>query len=59
MYHQMVHFAGTWGLGLLALLFGIAVAYALWPAHRDKFRRMAALPLEDDEEPISDKEVRP
>ncbi len=59
MYHQLVHFAGTWGLGLLALLFAIAVAYAVWPGNRDRFRRMAELPLDDDEEPISDKEARP
>ncbi len=48
MYERLVHFAGTWGLGLLMLMFAIAVAYALWPGHRETFRRMAALPLHDD-----------
>ncbi len=48
MYERLVHFAGTWGLGFLMLLFAIAVAYALWPGNRETFRRMAALPLHDD-----------
>ncbi|GIX17936.1 MAG: hypothetical protein KatS3mg119_2122 [Rhodothalassiaceae bacterium] len=48
MYERLVHFAGTWGLGLLMLLFAVAVMYALWPGNRDKFRRMAELPLHDD-----------
>lgn len=38
----------TWGLVSLAVLFGIAVIYALWPANRERFKRAARAPLEDE-----------
>ena len=49
-YEQATQFAQTWGLGLLAACFVIAVAYALWPSNRDKFNRAARAPLEDGDE---------
>ena len=51
-YEQASHLAQTWGLVLLALLFGGAVIYALWPGNKDKFKRAARTPLEteDDED---------
>lgn len=48
MYEAISHFAGTWGLVLLLLLFAAAVVYALWPGNRRKFERAKRLPLEDD-----------
>jgi cytochrome c oxidase cbb3-type subunit 4 len=47
-YAQVSQFAQTWGLVLLALLFACAVAYALWPGNREKFKRAASTPLEKD-----------
>ena len=44
----MSHFAQTYGLALMVLLFLVALAYALWPNKRETFRRAARLPLEDD-----------
>ena len=48
-YNTVAHFAQTWGLVLLVVLFAIAVAYACWPSNRDKFHRAARMPLDDDE----------
>ena len=44
----MSHFAQTYGLAFMVLLFAVALAYALWPKKRETFRRAARLPLEDD-----------
>jgi len=49
-YAQISHFAQTWGLVLLAVCFGIAVVYALWPGNRDKFKRAARNPLHDEDD---------
>jgi cytochrome c oxidase cbb3-type subunit IV len=48
-YQSAVAFAQTWGVVLLAALFAIAVAYALWPSNREKFDRAARAPLNDGE----------
>lgn len=47
MYETLSSFAQTWGLGLFVLMFLIAVAYALWPSNKDKFRAAAHQPLEE------------
>ena len=47
-YETLAHFAATWGLVFLVCLFLVTMAYALWPANRDKFERAAHLPLIDD-----------
>lgn len=47
MYDKLASFAQTWGLGFFVLMFLVAVAYALWPSNRDKFREAANRPLED------------
>jgi cytochrome c oxidase cbb3-type subunit 4 len=47
-YEAMAGFAQTWGLALLVVLFLGAVAYALWPRNREKFRRAAERPLLED-----------
>jgi cytochrome c oxidase cbb3-type subunit 4 len=46
-YEQSVQFAQTWGLGLLALCFAGAVAYALWPANRGTFEQAARAALDE------------
>ena len=49
MSHQAVaHFAQTWGLVYLVLMFLGVLAYALWPGNRDKFAKAARVPLEED-----------
>jgi cytochrome c oxidase cbb3-type subunit 4 len=34
---------------IFATLFAVAIAYALWPGNRDRFKRAAESPLNDDE----------
>ncbi len=46
---EAAHYAQTGGLVLLALCFVTAVIYALWPSNRDRFRKAAYTPLEDDD----------
>lgn len=47
-YEEVLHFAQTVGLVLLVLLFLAGVAFALWPRNRERFKRAAQLPLEED-----------
>ncbi len=49
-YQQATHFAQTWGMALLLLLFVGVVIYALWPGNRDKFNRAAETPLKDEDD---------
>jgi cytochrome c oxidase cbb3-type subunit 4 len=49
MYATLASFAQTWGLGLFVLMFLVAVAYAVWPSNKEKFREAAHLPLEERE----------
>jgi len=49
-YAEASHFAQTWGLGLLLLLFAAVLVYALWPGNRDKFKRAARTPLADEDD---------
>lgn len=49
MHEMLSSFAQTWGLGLFVLMFLIAIAYALWPSNREKFRNAAHQPLVDKE----------
>lgn len=49
-YEQMSHVAQTWGLVLLAVCFGIAVLYALWPNNAEMFKRAAHAPLDDGDD---------
>jgi cytochrome c oxidase cbb3-type subunit 4 len=43
-------FAGITGLIIFISVFAVAVTYALWPANKQTFDRMARLPLDDDRE---------
>ena len=47
-YESVRTFAATWGLVALVVMFVAAVAYALWPRNRAKFRDAANIPLEED-----------
>lgn len=49
-YAQSTHFAQTWGLALLLLLFACVLIYALWPGNREKFKRAAQTPLKDEDD---------
>lgn len=49
-YDQATHFAQTWGMALLVILFVGVVIYAFWPGNRDKFKRAAHTPLENEDD---------
>jgi len=49
-YEAAAHFAQTWGMALLIVLFVGVVIYALWPGNRDKFKRAAQTPLVDEDD---------
>jgi cytochrome c oxidase cbb3-type subunit 4 len=42
--------AGIAGLLIFISVFAVAVTYALWPANKQTFDRLARLPLDDDSE---------
>lgn len=48
-YQDLIYFAETWGLIILATMFASAIVYAFWPGNREKFDRAANLPLESDD----------
>jgi cytochrome c oxidase cbb3-type subunit 4 len=48
-YEAWSSFAQTWGLVYFIAIFAAAVAYALWPSNRAKFRRAARLPASEKE----------
>jgi len=47
-YQDVAHFAQTWGLVFLVLLFAGVLGYVLWPRNREKFRQAARRPLEEE-----------
>ena len=47
-YEAVARFAQQGGTIYFGLVFMLGVAYALWPRHKETFRRLAQLPLEDD-----------
>jgi cytochrome c oxidase cbb3-type subunit 4 len=49
-YEQATHFAQTWGLALLVLLFVGVLIYAFWPGNRERFKRAAQTPLADEDD---------
>lgn len=48
-YEGFSHFAGTWGLVLLVVMFTVALGYAFWPGNKKKFEHAAQLPLDEEE----------
>lgn len=51
-FEQATHFAQTWGLGLLLILFAGVLAYALWPGNREKFKHAASTPLSEENDDV-------
>lgn len=49
-YEAATHFAQTWGMALLFILFVGVVIYAFWPGNRDKFKEAANTPLADEDD---------
>ena len=48
-YETVAQFAQQGGTIYFGLTFLGALVYALWPRNRDAFKRLAHLPLQDDE----------
>ena len=47
-YRALSEIAQTWGLVYFAGLFLIVLAYALWPANKQRFDDAASIPLRED-----------
>lgn len=47
-YIAVAAFAQTWGLIYFMILFGIVLAYALWPKNRKTFDDAAQIPFRED-----------
>lgn len=48
-YEAVASFAQQGGTVYFGLIFVAGLIYALWPRHREDFKRLARLPLETDE----------
>ena len=53
-YQTAIGIAQTWGLVFLVVLFLGVVAYTFWSGNRKKFERAARMPLDDDEDAVTD-----
>ncbi len=49
-YEAVARFAQQGGTLYFGAIFIAGLVYALWPKNREAFRRMAQLPLENDED---------
>lgn len=49
-YQSAAQFAQTWGLFYVMGLFGLVLAYALWPKNKATFDRAAQMPLQTDDD---------
>jgi cytochrome c oxidase cbb3-type subunit 4 len=47
-YETVLAFCQSWSVVYFSLMFAAALAYALWPSNRKRFREAAELPLHDD-----------
>lgn len=47
-FHDVLHFAQTWGLAYFVVLFAGVLIYALRPSARKKFKDAANIPLRED-----------
>ena len=47
-YHYWREFAASWNTLYFAVIFFIAVGYALWPSKRRSFEEAANIPLIED-----------
>jgi cytochrome c oxidase cbb3-type subunit 4 len=50
MHEHLTRFAQFWGTFYIALLFALAVVYALWPSNRSTFDHAARAPLEPEDD---------
>ncbi len=57
-YDDLAGFAKSWGLIYLMIFFLGAVVYAFWPGNRERFRRAANQPLEEDDRPWRQNETK-
>lgn len=48
-YETVARFSQQGGTLYFGLMFAVGLIYALWPRNRDTFKRLAQLPLEDDD----------
>jgi cytochrome c oxidase cbb3-type subunit 4 len=47
-YEALARFAQTWGLIYFLAVFIVALLYALWPSHQQRFDETARMPLRED-----------
>ena len=47
-YQALATFAQTWGLAYFVVIFGVVLAYALWPSRKRQFDEAARMPLRED-----------
>jgi cytochrome c oxidase cbb3-type subunit 4 len=47
-YESLRNFAAVWGSLYFALMFAVAIAYALWPANKERFEDAARIPSRED-----------
>jgi len=50
-YEAAARFAQQGGTLYFAAIFIAGLIYALWPRHKEAFKRLSHLPLQDDETP--------
>jgi cytochrome c oxidase cbb3-type subunit 4 len=48
-YEAVAKFAQQGGTIYFGLIFAAGCVYALWPRHKEDFKRLAQLPLDEDE----------
>ena len=49
-YETVARFAQQGGTVYFGVIFVAGLVYALWPKHRETFRRLSHLPLDKDED---------
>jgi cbb3-type cytochrome oxidase subunit 3 len=47
-YHDVAHYAGTFGLVLFMVLFGLVLYWVLKPGAKERFEADAQIPLKED-----------
>ena len=47
-YSAVAGFAQTWGLLYFMIMFGIVLAYVLWPKNRKDFEDASQIPFRED-----------
>ena len=49
-YEDVLAFAQSWGAVYFMIMFAVAIAYALWPSNRARFRQAAQIPFRGEED---------